>query len=89
MSLPEASRAPHGTMFANQDREKRFALPHGGGDAMSSITPTAEEDTTSDDVLTKSHAPPTVSQIHPIRKSIGNISGGIYFNLNFLAIFFL
>ena len=38
-------------MFANRDRREGFALPHGGGDTMSSTTPMAEEDTTGDDGL--------------------------------------
>ena len=47
--LPTALDAPLGAMFANWGRREGIALPHGGGDTMSSTTPTAEEDTTSDD----------------------------------------
>jgi len=36
-------------MFANRDRREGFALLHEGGDTMSSMMPTAEEDTTGDD----------------------------------------
>ena len=42
--LLTALDAPLGAMFANWDRREGIALPHGGGDTMSSTTPTAEED---------------------------------------------
>ena len=42
--LLTALDAPLGAMFANRGRREGIALPHGGGDTMSSTTPTAEED---------------------------------------------
>ena len=41
--LLTALDAPLGAMFANRVGERVF-YPHGGGDTMSSTTPTAEED---------------------------------------------
>ena len=48
--LLTALDAPLGAMFANRVGERVF-YPHRGGDTMSSMMPTAEEDATSDDSI--------------------------------------